>query len=153
MEFAWLICADRSVRYGWEQSSTDRCALLLRSLLAIGNDIAVLLRVTGGLDLVGILGGIRCSVLLEVSSSWVDAGGVGGIAGEVGVVVAGAGVPIERVILLFCSGVAVDCDGVFCCVRADDGGSVVGCVGAGTVAGWLVYLIGIGGSSSSLLLK
>jgi hypothetical protein len=32
--------------------------LLLRSLLAIGNDIAVLLRVTGGLDLVGALKGI-----------------------------------------------------------------------------------------------
>ena len=58
MELAWLICADRSVKYGWEQSSTDRCALLLRSLLAIGNDIAVLLRVTGGLDLVGALKGI-----------------------------------------------------------------------------------------------
>ena len=53
------MCADRSVRYGWEKSPIDMCALLLRNrpngyrpngVTAIGNDAADLLRVTGGLD-------------------------------------------------------------------------------------------------------
>ena len=35
----------------------DTCALLLRNLLAIGSDMAVLLRVIGGLDLTGMLVG------------------------------------------------------------------------------------------------
>ncbi len=53
----------------------DTCALLLRSLLAIGSDIAVLLRVIGGLDLTGMLVGRR--VGLDCDASKVeDAGGV-----------------------------------------------------------------------------
>jgi hypothetical protein len=63
----------------------DTCALLLRNLLAIGSDMAVLLRVIGGLDLTGMLvgwcvgpgcdasgvedaGGIWCCVLLGIVS-------------------------------------------------------------------------------------
>ncbi len=49
------MCADRSVRYGWERSPIDICAPLLRGLQAIGNDIADLLCVIGGLDLAGML--------------------------------------------------------------------------------------------------
>ena len=48
------MCADRSVRYGWEKSPIDTCALLLRNLLAIGNNMADLLRVIGGLGLTGM---------------------------------------------------------------------------------------------------
>ena len=48
------MCVDKSIRYGWEKSPTDRCAVLLRSLLAIGNDIVALLRVIGGLDMAGM---------------------------------------------------------------------------------------------------
>ena len=47
------MCADKSVRYGWERSPIDRCAVLLRSLAAIGCSVAALLRVIGGPDLVG----------------------------------------------------------------------------------------------------
>lgn len=95
---------------------------------------------------------------LEVSLGWVGAGGVGDIVGGAGTAVVGAGIPIERVTLLLCSRVAVDRDDVFCCVGADDGGGVICGMravigGAGAVAGWLVCPIGIGGSSSSLLLR
>ncbi len=51
------MCADRSVKYGWEISPIDMCALLLRSLLATGSDMADLLRVIGGLDLIGMIFG------------------------------------------------------------------------------------------------
>ena len=86
------MCADRSVRYGWEKSPTDKCAVLLRSLLAIGSDIDALLRVIGGLDLAGILlcwwVGPDCDAaeLWSVGEcNWVfavdgvDVGGAGGI--------------------------------------------------------------------------
>ena len=86
------MCADRSVRYGWERSSIDRCALLLRSLLAIGNDIVDLLRVIGGLDLACMLlwrwteSDRDASEVLWVSEctcvavvGGVDVGGAGGI--------------------------------------------------------------------------
>ena len=86
------MCADRSVRYGWERSSIDRCALLLRSLLAIGNDNVDLLRVIGGLALAGmslwrwtgsdrdafeVLWVSECTCVPVVGG--VDVGGAGGI--------------------------------------------------------------------------
>ncbi len=55
VDLAWLMCVDKSVRYGRERSPTDRCAVLPRSLLAISSDIAALLRVIGGLDLPSML--------------------------------------------------------------------------------------------------
>ena len=118
------MCADRSVRYGWGKSPIDTCALLLRSLLAIGSDMADLLRVIGGLDLIGtvlvwwigsvpgtsnVVGAWRVCVMLRVASDC--AGGDGDTAGGFESVAAGSVVAMERVTRLVCavcSRVAVD---------------------------------------------
>ena len=145
------MCADRSVRYGCDKSPIDMCALLLLNLLAIGNDAADLLRVTGGLDLTGMsLGrstGFGRSVSdVEVASDC--AGDDGIIAGGLGPGAAGAEIAIDRVMRLVCadcSGVAVDCDDVICWVGADDRDDVEdGMGGAGGVVGRVVCLVGIG---------
>ena len=120
------MCADRSVRYGWEKSPIDMCALLLRNLLAIGNDAADLLRMTGGLDLTGMsLGrstGFGRSVFdVEVASDC--AGDDGIISGGLGPGAAGVEIAIDRVMRLVCadcSGVVVGCDEVSCWGCASD---------------------------------
>ena len=106
------MCADRSVKYGWEVSPTDMCALLLRSLLATGSDMADLLRVIGGLDLIGMVfggwTGSDCGAS-NVGDAWVVwccalpgmvsgcAGSGDGVVGGSGLAPVGTGIAIERV--------------------------------------------------------
>ena len=161
------MCADRSVRYGWGKSPIDTCALLLRSLLAIGSDMADLLRVIGGLGLTGTFlvwwigsgpgasnvasaGGV--CVTLRVASGC--AGGDGDTAGGFEPVAAGAIVAMERVTRLVCavcSRVAVDCDDAIGWMGADGGGDVA-FGGTGGVVGRVACLVCVGSSSSSSLL-
>ena len=145
------MCADRSVRYGWEKSPIDMCAFLLRNLLAIGNDAADLLRVTGGLDLIGMSLGRSARFGRSVSDVGVASGCAGDdgiIAGGLGPGAAGAEIAIDRVMRLVCddcSGVAVGCDDVICWVGANDRVGVEDDMdGAGGVVGRVVCPVGIG---------
>jgi hypothetical protein len=141
--------------------------LLLRSLLAIGSDMANLLRVIGGLDLIGmvlvwwigsvpgtsnVFGAWRVWVTLRVASGCAD--GDGDTAGGFESVVAGAIVAMERVTRLICavcSRVAVDWDDAIGWVGADGGGDVA-FGGTGGVVGRVACLNCVGSSSSSSLL-